>query len=617
MDEMMNKKRTFGWADAVLIVAIICCLCVALCPYTRMRAAADSFAADGSMERMTPSFALILRCVAGGFGALFIGILIWYRLSPASCGAFFTSLVRLPGRLIRDFVPFWEDFGRAWQLSKGGAAVLCVITLAGIVVRAMQLSAPLMHDEAYSMAIWGRGSLLFAVSDYHLPNNHVFHSVLVNLIYHHLGKSSAWLRMPVFLSGCILIPAIFMLGKAFYNERVGLTAAGFTAFAPFLIFYSYNARGYEMLTMLSVVTVTLVLYLKRHNNIFGWFLLILLSGLNFFTLPIALYPFGGICVWLLLNVIFHDPARTAYTRGRLFKYLITMGLCVSALSILLYVPLLHYSGVESFFGNQYIGGVDAGAFGSTMRSRLIDNVHAFCDTLPIFVCVILGIGFIVSPFVFKRTSSERISFGAALLLWMALVIPVQKPNLWPRTLLFLHPFVILWASSGLSALLGLIPDRRIASAAAALLIVCAAGSQFKTAVKNCGVIGEDEQAVQILLEREGENVDNVHFVTAAEDNAPIWMYADYYGIDKGIFDKTRTFNTIYAFVNPNTDSYNAPLTLDDLLDRFGPGNNFIDMPTEEILMETPDGILYRYEGRESAIVKGYGTIPENPNESEH
>ena len=84
----MNKKRTFGWADAVLILAIICCLCVALCPYTRMRAAADSLAADGSMERMTPSFALILRCIAGGFGALFLGILIWHRLAPASCGAF-------------------------------------------------------------------------------------------------------------------------------------------------------------------------------------------------------------------------------------------------------------------------------------------------------------------------------------------------------------------------------------------------------------------------------------------------------------------------------------------------------------------------------------------------
>ncbi len=612
----MNKKRTFGWADALLIIALLGCLCIALCPYARMRSLADSFAADGSMERMTPAFALGLRAAAGGFAALFLGILIWRLISPTGCGAFFTSLVRLPGRLIRDFVPFWCDFGRSWHLSKSGAAVLFVITAAGVIVRAMQVGSPLMHDEAYSMAIWGRGSLLFAVSDYHLPNNHVFHSVLVNLIYHHLGKSAAWLRMPVFLSGCLLIPAVFMLGKAFYNERVGLTAAGFTAFAPFLILYSYNARGYEMLTLLSVWTVTLALYVKRNNNIFGWFMLILLSGLNFFTLPIALYPFGGICVWLLLNVISYDPARTAYSRGRLLKYLITMGLCVSALSILLYVPLLRYSGVASFFGNQYIGGVDAGVFGSTMRSRLVDNLHAFCDTLPPFVCIFIGIGLVVSPFFFSRTSSERVSFGAALLLWMALVIPLQKPNLWPRTLLFLHPFVILWASNGLVSVLALLRIRRIESAVVGLLILWAGCWQFFEAVKNCGVVGEDEQAVRILLEHEGDNVNHVHFVTAAQDNAPIWMYADFYGIDNGIFDKTRTFNTVYAFVNPNTDSYNAPLTLDDLLDRFGPGNNFIDMSTEEILMETPNGILYRYDGRESAVVKGYGSFPENPNRRE-
>ncbi len=612
----MNKKQTFGWIDALLIVALLGCLCITLCPYAPMRSFADSLAADGSMERMTPAFALGLRVISGGFAALFLAILIWHRLAPAECGAFFTSLIRLPGRLIRDFIPFWRDFGRSWRLSKSSAAVLLGITLAGVIVRAMQVGSPLMHDEAYSMAIWGRGSLLFAVSDYHLPNNHVFHSVLVNLIYHHLGRSAAWLRMPVFLSGCLLIPAVFMLGKAFYNERVGLTAAGFTAFAPFLILYSYNARGYEMLTLLSVWTVTLALYVKRNNNIFAWFMLILLSGLSFFTLPIALYPFGGICVWLLLNVILYNPAHTAYSRGRLFKYLITMGLCVSALSILLYLPLLRYSGVESFFGNQYIGGVDAGAFGVTMVSRLADNLYAFCDTLPNFVCIFIGIGLVISPFVFRRTSSERVSFGAALLLWMVLVIPLQKPNLWPRTLLFLHPFVILWASNGLLSVLGLLRIRRIESVVVGLLILWAGIWQFIAAGDNCGVVGEDEQAVRILLEREGENVNNVHFVTAAQDNAPIWMYADFYGIDKGIFDKTRTFNTVYAFVNPNTDSYNAPLTLGDLLDRFGPGNNFIDKATEEILMERPDGILYRYEGRESAVVKGYGSFPANPNRRE-
>ncbi len=613
----MKKKRKIGWAEVLPFIGIMACLFIVFCPYAQLRALGDSLAADGSMDRLTPSFALALRAVAGGFGVLLLGILIWRLISPSDCGAFFTSLVRLPGRLLRDFVPFWRDFGRSWRLSKGVAVVLFVITAAGVIVRAIQLGSPLMHDEAYSMAIWGRGSLRFAVSDYHLPNNHVFHSVLVNLIYHYLGKSAAWLRMPVFLSGCLLIPAVFMLGKTFYNERVGLTAAGFTAFAPFLILYSYNARGYEMQALLSVWTVTIALYVKRNNNIFGWFMLILLSGLNFFTLPIALYPYGGICVWLLLNVILYDPACTAYTRGRLLKYLITMGLCVSALSILLYVPLLRYSGAESLFGNQYIGGVNAGAFGATMVSRLVDNLHAFCDTLPPFVCIFIGIGLVISPVVFRRASCERVSFGAALLLWMALVIPFQKPNLWPRTLLFLHPFIILWASNGLMvSACGLLRDQRLGSVIAGLLILWAGAWQFFEAAQNCGVVGEDEQAVRLLLNYEGGNVNNVHFVTAAEDNAPIWMYADFYGIDKGIFDKRRTFNTVYAFVNPNTDSYNAPLTLEDLLDRFGPGNNFIDTSTEEILMEKPNGILYRYDARESAVVKGYGVFPENPNRRE-
>ena len=116
-------------------------------------------------------------------------------------------------------------------------------------------------------------------------------------------------------------------------------------------------------------------------------------------------------------------------------------------------------------------------------------------------------------------------------------------------------------------------------------------------------------AVRLILEREGKNTENIHFVTAAQDNAPLWIYADYYGLPRKIFDKRETFNTVYAYVNPLNDSYMGPLTLDDLLNRFGPGANFMIMDDPEILMNEEDGVLYRFEGREGAIRKGYGEYP--------
>ncbi len=604
-------KRRPDCIDIILIVFAVLLLFLAAAPFSLVKPAADNLASDGNFERLTAAAWNILRMVFAGFFLIFFGSFIWKRRSPGSWTAFFRSLGRLPSRCVRDIPPFFSDLAHTVKPKSSEFFAFILVFLAGSALRIIQIKMPLLHDEAYSMAIWGRSDLLFAVSDYHLPNNHVFHSLLVNLVYHHIGKSPALLRLPVLISGCLLIPAVWLLGKLMYNNFTALTAAGLTAFAPFLVFYSVNARGYELQAFLSVLTVGLAVYGRRKRNIFAWFLLILISGLNFFTLPIALYPFGGICVWLFLNVLFFRTENNAFrSRWQLFKYLIFMGLLVSVLSMLLYVPLLRYSGWDSFFGNIYIGGTEASTYRETLVSRLVDNIQAFTETLPVVIVFALAAGLILSLFVFRINSAENVSYGAALLLWIAILLPFQRPNLWPRTLLFLHPFSLLFAASGLSVL-NKIPKLQNSMAWICAALVLAAGiSQFYAARDIPGKIGPDEQAVRLILEREGGNASNIHFVTAAQDNAPLWIYADAYDLPRSIFDKNHTFNTVYALVNPLNDAYLGPKDLPDLLARFGPGDNFYVTDNEEILMNEPDGILYRFEGREGAIRKGYGEYPE-------
>ena len=609
-----NKSARLTRIDFVLIFAAAVCLVLALCPYSLYKSAGDGLASDGNLERFTPAFINILRITEAFFFLLFSALVLWQLLDGSRRSRFFGSLIQLPGRCLKDAGPFFRDLKRAFH--PRGPAFWCfpVVFAAGTIVRLMRLSTPLLHDEAYSMAMWARSDLLFAVSDYHLPNNHVFHSFLINLVYHTLGKTPALLRLPVFFSGCFLIAAVWLLAKLVYrnNDVIAVSAAGLSAFAPHLILYSVNARGYEIQALLSVLTVGLAVYGKRTRNIFAWFLLILLSALNFFTLPIALYPFGGICVWLMLNVVFFDPKWSAFhSRAQLLKYLVFTGICVSVLSLLLYVPLFRYSGLDSFFGNIYIGGTEAATFGETMLSRLKDNAEAFTETLPRIVVWFIAAGIAVSPFVFRVHSLETVSFGAALLLWMGLLIPFQRPNLWPRTLLFLHPFLLMFAASGWSALRQVFGFRKISVFLMAMLVTAAGLSQFSAALQQHGVMGHDEQAVRLILAREGNNAENIHFVTAAQDNAPLWVYADAYGLPRKIFDKRETFNTIYAYVNPLNDSYLGPKTLEDLLSRFGPGDVFMDMASPELLMDEADGILYRFPGRESTIRKAYGEYPEN------
>lgn len=608
----MKNKKLKG-IDWIILTAAIVCLIAALCPYTALKSAGDHFASDGNLERLTPQTGLLLRISAGIVFLILCSLVIWQILSPESRSLFFKSILTLPGRCIRDILPFFRSLRHAMRPREWKFWAMILLFAAGAVLRVMQIQRPLMHDEAYSIAIWGRSDLLFAISDYHLPNNHVFHTVFLNLIYHHIGKSVWMLRLPVFIAGCLLIPAVWILGKLLYNDDIALGAAGLTAFAPFLTFYSVNARGYEIQALLTVLTVGLAVYGKRHRNLFAWFLLIIFSALNFFTLPIALYPFGGICVWLMLNVIRFHPGSCAFrSRVQLLKYLIFTGLSVSALTILLYMPLLRYSGWNSLFGNVFVVPLQGDVFAETMLSRLTDNIAAFSGTLPRSVSWIIAAGITLSPFVFRRTSRESISCGVSVFLWMLLIIPVQKPNLWPRTLLFLHPFLLLFCSSGIYGL-GLKLRGPYVGQCVMLILVCTACiSQFYEAKTIREQISADERAVQLILDREKTNAGNIHFITAPANDAPIWVYCDIYGLPGKIFDKQESFNTVYAFVNPLNDADESPRTLEELLKRFGPGTYFMDMENPEILMDEPDGILYRFAGNERAIRKGYGDYPEFP-----
>lgn len=609
--ERMRKKK-FSFVEWLFAGLALICLFLALCPYDAYKTICDHFAPDGNLERITLELVLIFRLCSAILSAFFLGMVLWSVFYRNQRNRFFRSLISLPGKCVHDIKPFFRDLFAAFHMKRIEARMFFLIFVAGTVLRAIQLGIPLRYDEAYTIIMWGRSDLFYAISNYHLPNNHVFHTILVNLIFHNIGKAVPLLRLPVFVSGCLLIVSVWLLGKTFYNNVIALLAAGFTAFAPYLVYYSVNARGYEIQTLFTVITVGLAVYSRRKNNIFSWFLLIFFSGLNFYTLPTSLYPFGGICIWLFLKVIFFQKDSPVWRcRMHLFKYLIFMGLSVSVFTFMLYLPIIRYSGFRSLFGNGFIQPLQGSVFWNTAFSRVMDNIKAFSGTLPEIVLWCIGLGIILSVFLFKNNSREKISYGLSVVLWMALIIYFQKSELLPRFFIFLHPFLLLFAASGLSGLRMIPFGRKVSGWLFASLLLVMAVSQFYQNRNVMGMTGNNERAVQVIMEREGANVENILLVTGPADDAPNWAYAEVYDLPEKIFDKRVAFNTIYVYVNPLdiSDYGREPKTLDEMLNKYGPGKNFINRESEEILMEEPDCILYRFEGRESAIRKAYGEYP--------
>ncbi len=638
-------------------------LILALSSYGPVKHLADSFAADGSLELFTPALFQTLKRLSIILAAVHFALFFWIILRPESAvhclRHHLRSIASLPARLIRDIPRFGRSFIHACRMDRTEGLFLLVILAAGLTVRLLLINRPMAHDESYSVYIWGSSSLRHTTNDYHLPNNHIFHSILVNLIYHHLGKTPALVRLPALISGWLMIPSAFLLGKKLYNRETGFLTAGLTAFSPFLIDYSANARGYTIFALLTVWILLLGLYLQKHKNLAGWLLLILLSAIGFYTLPVMLYPFGALCVWLFLHILFRRTSPAYSGPWNFLKYLIVCGLSVSVLTLLLYMPVFLNSGTAALFSNVFVQPLPEQDFLPTMLSRLTDNFHAFTGTVPKFIVAWLIFGNLLMlvrhqrksfirvflqlalalwlvlefgrlttrmPFavwtaffcanlilllIFESRRSDTIPLQLALLIWLPPVILYQRPNLWPRTQTYLLVLLILWGAAGTVLILETIfhhlsekYQKTLMLCMVGIFILAAAVPQFKTALTDYGKTGSHETAVLTMMQA---GLDDALIVVAPEDDAPVWYYPDRYDLPKSLFDKNRPFAAVYVYANPQNEGFEEPRTPRDVINRYGPGEAFVLADSAQMLMDLSDAVLIRYDANQRVIEKTFHT----------
>lgn len=553
---------------------------------------------DGNLERLSENTAIYFR----GIIILFVAVLAMIKLN-------WNDLTKknIKKKFLSDTKKFFREFRKLIQKSpKWSVGIMLAAVIAGALLRFILLDRPLLHDEAYTMAVWGRSDLAFAISDYHLPNNHLLNTFFVNLLYH-LGARSAWLlRLPVFCCGIMVIFFSWLLGKTVYNDFAGVSAAGLTAVFPYLIDYSVNARGYEMQALFTLVTACLAFQIVRGSNLFSRLLFIVFSALNFFVLPTSLYPFCGICLWLVIET-FREKRR----RAEGFRSIFSIAVLTAVLTLLLYIPLLKNSGFDSLFRNVFIAPVNKEIFLPTLYTRIKESADIFFGSVPRLASIIILAGIILAPAALRMYTHKPVSPTLAMFLCLLLIIPIQRPNLWTRTLLYLYPMLLVSAAGGLSWAADSDLLRKPVIAILTLSLIITAVPQFTAAVENFGNAGSNERAIWKILAKEGYNAENVYVATVSEDNAPLWMYADFYHLPKKIFDRTKPFNTVYVYVNPENDTENGENTLDGVLAAEGPGAQFYDQDSMKIVMDEKDGILYRFSAFEDVVIREYGSAAEN------
>ncbi len=420
--------------------------------FRRLKPLGDALSKDGNLESFT-----LARYEAVRWPALFLGFillaaagvaLIYRRATFISIAKAINWLIRMLGQLKQDFGLFWADLNpylpRGWEL-----AVLLVICSAALAGRLFFINQPIDYDEAYSFTEFAQHSFQQVISDYHVPNNHVFHTILMRVSFLLFGAAPWAIRMPVLLAGLALIPVAYLLAKRIYGISVALIAASLVAAAPILIYYSVTARGYILVSLFTILVLTLGFYLIRHRNLFAWILLIVFITLGFYTLPIMLYPFGILLTWLVMRVLLGDLGSEYPSLRNWLKYIITASFIAGLFTILCYLPIFLKNGVLNFFnGATVVNSLSLSVFLASFPARLNDLLNNWRFRTPPFIETILIAGLFISLFVHRAVSKVRVPLQAAVLLFLSLILLVQRPNSMPRIWLWLLPLCLIFSAAG-------------------------------------------------------------------------------------------------------------------------------------------------------------------------
>jgi len=162
-------------------------------------------------------------------------------------------------------------------------------------------------------------------------------------------RQSPWaLRMPAFFAGLLLVPTTYVAARSLYRTESAILAAALTASSSVLIEYSTNSRGYSLVCLFFTVLIPIAAYLIRNPGWTGWFLFSIFAALGFYTIPIMLYPVGGVAAWVLLSA----AAGDAKPPRRIVSGLFVAGFLTAVLTTVLYSPVFAVSGPASVFREQ-------------------------------------------------------------------------------------------------------------------------------------------------------------------------------------------------------------------------------------------------------------------------
>lgn len=596
----MKRSSSFSvlrWLLILTLVIGLLLLLVFFLPFETIANGLNGLASDGSFESFTVERYWLLSKLAGLLGLI---LTVLSGLVLVRWGDTQRMMEKLATR-VRDFNEslrtdariFFDGLSRSpW--SRNELVLMGGLILIALIVRLASLNIPLTHDEAYTYNAFASRSLWVTVSDYHLPNNHVLLTIIINILTHVFGNHLWLIRLPTIIAGTLMVPAAHILGRRLYSKEAGFLGAALVAVFPILVEYSVLARGYIFVGLFTLLILIFGDMVRETKNRFVWLLLVIVNALGFFTIPIMMFPFGALYIWLFLSCVIGD-IRGYRSKINFLQYWLVSGFASAFLTILLYAPILTKNS-GGFFGNSFVTPLKEDIFPVVLQARMelawLDWMH----TIPNWLVVLGVTGFVLSVLFHFKISKPKIPQQVAFLFWIAAYLIVRRPDMMTRMWLFLAAPLLIWSAGGIIGALQLLSDVfRTRLSLAQIFLGVSLVSVFVYGTITLFTIPErwsQKSSVESAAIYLKKNLQEGDLVTASVEFFPqLRYYFGVYEIDQNYLRKSGKFQRAFIVVG---EKKRRPL--EDAVPKIGTNSHLpaVNMDTLRIVLEFNN--LFIYEG---------------------
>lgn len=316
--------------------------------------------------------------------------------------------------------------------------LLGVILVVAALLRLWKLGqVPFMHDE-FSALFRLRFDNFHDLIQYGVSENDSHPAGVQVFLYYWtkiVGWNEFWVKLPFALMGIGSVYLIYLIGKQWFNRKVGLLASAFFAVSQLTVFYSQLARPYAaglFFVLLMTYFWNKILFDTKKPSVgtcIGFAVATWLAALahNFSTAQAGLIFITGL-------FFLKKERRKAY-------WLSGVG------ALLLYAPHL-----PVFYQQTFVNGGIGGWLARPDSTFLVDFLQYTMNYAPLFI---FAVGFvIILPFILGKQEKRKRPIRWAAVAWFVIVFAMafvysllREPIIQYSTMLFCYPFLVLAAFS--------------------------------------------------------------------------------------------------------------------------------------------------------------------------